>query len=61
MAVWTLALIGVLTHLVMDAMKDLSLKPLKFASKDIFASTRLWIAAALVNFIALIQPIIPIR
>jgi hypothetical protein len=60
MAVWLLAALGVLTHLVMDAVKDLSFKPLKLATGDIAASTRLWIATALVNLIALIQPFFPL-
>jgi membrane-bound metal-dependent hydrolase YbcI (DUF457 family) len=60
MAVWILAAVGVLTHLLMDAFKDLSFKPLKLASSDISASTRLWIATAVVNFIALVYPFFPI-
>jgi membrane-bound metal-dependent hydrolase YbcI (DUF457 family) len=59
-AVWVLAAAGVLTHLVMDAAKDLSLKPLKLASSDIGASTRLWMATALVNLFALVRPLLPL-
>jgi hypothetical protein len=60
MAVWILAAAGVLTHLVMDALKDLSYKPLKIASSDIGASTRLWMATAIVNLMALVRPFLPL-
>jgi hypothetical protein len=59
-AVWFLAAFGVMVHLILDAFKGLTLNPLKFATKDIAASTRLWIATALVNFLALINPFVPI-
>jgi membrane-bound metal-dependent hydrolase YbcI (DUF457 family) len=60
MAVWILAAVGVLIHLLMDAIKDFSFKPLKLATSDISASTRLWVATALVNLIALVHPFFPI-
>jgi hypothetical protein len=52
MAVWLVAILGVLSHLVLDAGKGMSFDPLKVASEDIGASTRLWILTALVNFLA---------
>jgi hypothetical protein len=52
MAVWFLAVLGVLTHLVLDAAKSFSFDPLKLATSDLVASTRLWILTALVNFLA---------
>ncbi|MDR2349539.1 MAG: metal-dependent hydrolase [Deltaproteobacteria bacterium] len=55
-AVWTLAALGVMTHLVLDAAKSLSPNPLKLATKDIAASTRLWLVTALVNLLALANP-----
>jgi membrane-bound metal-dependent hydrolase YbcI (DUF457 family) len=60
LAVWALAVLGTLTHLVLDACKSLSFNPLKVRSKDIEASTRLWIATALVNFLALLSPLAPL-
>jgi hypothetical protein len=60
LAVWFFAAFGVLVHLVLDSFKSLSFNPLKFATKDIAASTRLWIATALVNFLALINPFVPL-
>ncbi|MDR2197975.1 MAG: metal-dependent hydrolase [Deltaproteobacteria bacterium] len=60
MAVWILGVVGVFTHLVMDAVRDLSFNPLKFATSDISASTRLWFGTALVNLLALIYPFIPL-
>jgi hypothetical protein len=59
LAVWVLAAFGVLTHLILDAFSSLSFGPLKVATKDLAASTRLWMATALVNFLALINPFIP--
>jgi membrane-bound metal-dependent hydrolase YbcI (DUF457 family) len=58
LAVWFLAALGVLTHLILDACKSLSFNPLKIATKDLAASTRLWIATAIVNFYALINPFV---
>jgi membrane-bound metal-dependent hydrolase YbcI (DUF457 family) len=52
MAVWLLGVIGVLTHLVLDCGKSFSFNPLKLATEDISASTRLWILTALINFLA---------
>jgi membrane-bound metal-dependent hydrolase YbcI (DUF457 family) len=59
MAVWILALVGVFTHLILDAVKSFSFYPLKAYSKDIEASTRLWMATSVVNLLALIQPALP--
>jgi hypothetical protein len=55
MAVWFLAVLGVFTHLILDAAKALSFKPLKIATPDLAASTRLWILTALVNFLAFVR------
>jgi membrane-bound metal-dependent hydrolase YbcI (DUF457 family) len=52
MAVWLLGILGVFTHLVLDAGKSMSFNPLKVASDDIGASTRLWVLTTLVNFLA---------
>ncbi|MDR2366527.1 MAG: metal-dependent hydrolase [Deltaproteobacteria bacterium] len=52
MAVWLMAILGVLTHLVLDSAKSMSFNPLKVATADIGASTRLWVLTALVNFLA---------
>jgi membrane-bound metal-dependent hydrolase YbcI (DUF457 family) len=59
LAVWVLAAFGVLVHLILDAASSMSFKPLKLATKDLAASTRLWMVTALVNFLALINPFIP--
>ncbi|MDR1607197.1 MAG: metal-dependent hydrolase [Deltaproteobacteria bacterium] len=55
MAVWFLAVIGVFSHLILDAAKGFSFDPLKIATADLAASTRLWILTALVNFLAFIR------
>ncbi|MDR1395566.1 MAG: metal-dependent hydrolase [Deltaproteobacteria bacterium] len=55
MAVWFLAVLGVFSHLFLDAGKSMSFDPLKVASQDLRASTRLWILPALVNFLAFIR------
>jgi membrane-bound metal-dependent hydrolase YbcI (DUF457 family) len=55
MAVWVLAVLGVFTHLVLDSAKSMSFNPLKVASDDLGASTRLWVLTALVNFLAFIR------
>ncbi|MDR1576938.1 MAG: metal-dependent hydrolase [Deltaproteobacteria bacterium] len=55
MAVWFLAVIGVFSHLILDAAKGFTFNPLKIASADLAASTRLWILTALVNFLAFIR------
>ncbi|MDR2140898.1 MAG: metal-dependent hydrolase [Deltaproteobacteria bacterium] len=55
MAVWFLATLGVFTHLILDAAKGFTFNPLKIASDDLAASTRLWILTALVNFLAFIR------
>lgn len=52
MAVWCLSIVGVMTHLVLDCGKSMSFNPLKVATNDIAASTRLWILTALTNFLA---------
>jgi membrane-bound metal-dependent hydrolase YbcI (DUF457 family) len=52
MAVWCLAIVGVMTHLLLDAAKSMSFNPLKVATDDLGASTRLWILTALVNLLA---------
>jgi membrane-bound metal-dependent hydrolase YbcI (DUF457 family) len=52
MACWLLAALGVFTHLILDAGKGFTFDPLKVASNDLSASTRLWILTALVNFLA---------
>jgi membrane-bound metal-dependent hydrolase YbcI (DUF457 family) len=59
MAVWLLAIIGVFTHLILDAAKGFTFNPLKVASEDISASTRLWILTALINFLAFTRYTIP--
>jgi hypothetical protein len=55
MAVWFLAVIGVFSHLLLDAVAGFTFNPLKVASEDLAASTRLWILTALVNFLAFIR------
>jgi hypothetical protein len=55
MAVWLLAVLGVFSHLILDAAKGFTFNPLKIASDDLAASTRLWILTALVNFLAFIR------
>jgi membrane-bound metal-dependent hydrolase YbcI (DUF457 family) len=52
MAVWLLAILGVFTHLILDSAKSMTFNPLKVATNDIAASTRLWVLTALVNFLA---------
>jgi membrane-bound metal-dependent hydrolase YbcI (DUF457 family) len=52
MAVWLLGILGVFTHLILDSAGSMSFNPLKVASDDIGASTRLWVLTALVNFLA---------
>jgi membrane-bound metal-dependent hydrolase YbcI (DUF457 family) len=52
MAVWLVAIVGVFTHLLLDAGQSMSFNPLKIASDDISASTRLWVLTTLVNFLA---------
>jgi hypothetical protein len=52
MAVWLLGVIGVFTHLILDAAKGMSFNPLKLATDDLAASTRLWVLTTLVNFLA---------
>jgi membrane-bound metal-dependent hydrolase YbcI (DUF457 family) len=59
MSVWSLAVIGVLTHLILDAGKSMDFSPLKVASDDLSASTRLWVLTALVNFLAFTRVSIP--
>jgi membrane-bound metal-dependent hydrolase YbcI (DUF457 family) len=59
MAVWSLAVIGVLTHLILDAGKSMSFNPLKVATKDLGASTRLWILTALINLLAFTRLSLP--
>ena len=55
MAVWLLSLFGVFSHLVLDAFHSLSLNPLKPATGDLAASTRLWAATALVTLAAFLR------
>jgi membrane-bound metal-dependent hydrolase YbcI (DUF457 family) len=55
LAVWVFAAGGVLSHLVMDACKSLSMNPLKVAGEDIGASTRLWVLTALINMLAAVR------
>ena len=52
MAVWLLSLFGVFSHLVLDAMRGVSLNPLKPATHDLAASAWLWTATALVTLAA---------
>jgi membrane-bound metal-dependent hydrolase YbcI (DUF457 family) len=59
MAVWLLAILGVFTHLILDAAKGFSFDPLKVNTEDISASTRLWILTALVNFLAFTRVTLP--
>jgi membrane-bound metal-dependent hydrolase YbcI (DUF457 family) len=58
-AVWVMAAGGVFLHLIMDSAKSLSLKPLKVYTQDLAASTRLWLATAMVNFMVLVNPFLP--
>ena len=51
-AVWCLAIAGVMTHLLLDAGKSMSLEPLKITSKDVGASIRLWFLTVAVNIFA---------
>jgi hypothetical protein len=52
LAVWALSVLGVFTHLILDAAQGMTFNPLKVATKDLSASTRLWLLTALVNFMA---------
>lgn len=52
MAVWLAGIFGVLSHLVLDAARGLSLNPLKLATADIGASTRVWLATTAVTLAA---------
>ncbi|UQZ89191.1 hypothetical protein C4J81_08260 [Deltaproteobacteria bacterium Smac51] len=54
-AVWLLGIFGVLSHLLLDAAKSLSLNPLKLATADLAASTRLWLATMAVTLAAFIR------
>jgi membrane-bound metal-dependent hydrolase YbcI (DUF457 family) len=55
MAVWLLSLFGVFSHLVLDALRGLSLNPLKPATRDLAASAWLWTATALVTLAAFLR------
>ncbi|MDR2724552.1 MAG: metal-dependent hydrolase [Candidatus Adiutrix sp.] len=55
MAVWLLSLFGVFSHLVLDALRSLSLHPLKPATRDLAASAWLWTATALVTLAAFLR------
>ncbi|MDR2442687.1 MAG: metal-dependent hydrolase [Deltaproteobacteria bacterium] len=59
MAVWFLGLLGVFSHLILDAGKSLAFNPLKIATDDLGASTRLWLLTALVNFLAFTRMTLP--
>ncbi|MDR1040878.1 MAG: metal-dependent hydrolase [Deltaproteobacteria bacterium] len=59
-AVWVMAAGGVFLHLILDSAKSLSLKPLKVCTQDLAASTRLWIATAMVNLLVLVNPFVPV-
>jgi membrane-bound metal-dependent hydrolase YbcI (DUF457 family) len=52
MAVWLLGVFGVFSHLALDAAQSLSLIPLKLATGDLGASTRLWLVTAGVTILA---------
>ncbi|MDR2612885.1 MAG: metal-dependent hydrolase [Deltaproteobacteria bacterium] len=58
-AVWIMGAGGVFLHLVLDAGKSRSFRPLKVYTQDLGASTRLWIATAMVNFLVLVNPFLP--
>ncbi|MDR3154024.1 MAG: metal-dependent hydrolase [Deltaproteobacteria bacterium] len=58
-AVWVMAAGGVFIHLALDAGKSLSLRPLQVCTKDLAASTRLWLATAMVNLMVLVNPFLP--
>ena len=55
MAVWLLSLFGVFSHLILDALRGLSLNPLKPATHDLAASAWLWTATALVTLAAFLR------
>jgi len=55
MAVWLLSLFGVFSHLILDALRGLSLNPLKPATRDLAASAWLWTATALVTLAAFLR------
>ncbi|GHV58032.1 hypothetical protein FACS189460_5400 [Deltaproteobacteria bacterium] len=55
MAVWLLGIFGVFSHLLLDAAGSLSLNPLKPATADLGASTRLWAATTLVTLAAFLR------
>jgi membrane-bound metal-dependent hydrolase YbcI (DUF457 family) len=55
LAVWSLAVIGVFSHLILDAGKSLSLYPLKVLTDDLRTSTILWAVTAIINFLAFIR------
>jgi membrane-bound metal-dependent hydrolase YbcI (DUF457 family) len=59
LAVWLLAIVGVMTHLILDAGQGWSFGPLKLATSDIEASTKLWVLTTLVNFLAFTKSSIP--
>jgi hypothetical protein len=59
MAVWLMAIVGVMTHLLLDAGKSMSFNPLKVATQDLGASTRLWILTALINLLAFTRVSLP--
>lgn len=52
LAVWLLAVFGVLSHLVLDAARDLSLAPLKLATADLTVSTWAWLATTAITLAA---------
>jgi hypothetical protein len=52
MACWITAAVGVFTHLLLDAAQGMTFNPLKVATADLTASTKLWILTALINFLA---------
>ena len=55
MAVWLLSLFGVFSHLILDALRGLSLNPLKPATRDLAASAWLWTATTLVTLAAFLR------